>query len=189
MRSAPAETGTLPSAGSKAMPLRRFCVSRARSHNHRFPRRRPVVLLVSLSWSQSRCLILNSLRPISAASYQCNSATWIEPRRYPRAKDRAQFLPRVHQHQRGGLRLPPSLFELRRMANPPYRIPRTCRPICLDGQISDLPVQPPLQKYFRLRLSQITSYPIPSRPIEGRLAIVTDAGRDAVDAAVPARMR
>ena len=63
------------------------------------------------------------------------------------------------------------------------------KPICLDGQISDLPVQPPLQKYFRLRLSQITSYPIPSRPNEGRLAIVTNAGRDAVDAAAPARMR
>jgi hypothetical protein len=27
-------------------------------------------------------------------------------------------------------------------------------------------------------------YPLPSRPTEGRLAIVTDAGRDAVDVAV-----
>jgi len=30
-------------------------------------------------------------------------------------------------------------------------------------------------------------YPPPSRPTEGALAIVIDAGRDAVDAAVPAR--
>ena len=28
-------------------------------------------------------------------------------------------------------------------------------------------------------------YPLPSRPTEGRFAIVTDAGRDAVDADVP----
>jgi hypothetical protein len=32
-------------------------------------------------------------------------------------------------------------------------------------------------------------YPLPSRPTEGRLAIVTNAGRDAVDAAAPARTR
>jgi hypothetical protein len=44
-------------------------------------------------------------------------------------------------------------------------------------------VQPHLQKYFRSRLTQITSQLPPSRPIEGRIAIVTDAGRDAVDAA------
>jgi hypothetical protein len=41
-----------------------------------------------------------------------------------------------------------------------------------------------LQKYFCFRRKQITSYPILSRPIEGRIAIVTDAGRDAVDAEV-----
>jgi hypothetical protein len=44
-------------------------------------------------------------------------------------------------------------------------------------------VQPHSQKYFRSRLTQITSQLPPSRPIEGRIAIVTDAGRDAVDAA------
>jgi hypothetical protein len=52
-----------------------------------------------------------------------------------------------------------------------------------DGLSGDLPVQPLLQKYFRFRLTQITSYPSPSHPTEGRIAIVTDAGRDAVDAA------
>jgi hypothetical protein len=48
-------------------------------------------------------------------------------------------------------------------------------------------VQPHLQKYFRSRLTQITSQLPLSRPKEGRIAIVTDAGRDAVDAAAPAR--
>ena len=38
------------------------------------------------------------------------------------------------------------------------------------------PVQSRLQKYFRFRLTQITSYPSPSRPTEGRFAIVTDVG-------------
>jgi hypothetical protein len=41
-----------------------------------------------------------------------------------------------------------------------------------------------LQKYFCFSESQIKLYDSPSRPTEGRLAIVTDAGRDAVDAAV-----
>src|SRR6266851_6439348 len=52
-----------------------------------------------------------------------------------------------------------------------------------DGQISDLPVQPPLQKYSAFPVGQIisTSSPVPSHS-EGRFAIVTDAGRDAVDA-------
>src|SRR5713226_5542748 len=52
-----------------------------------------------------------------------------------------------------------------------------------DGQISDLPVQPPLQKIFRFPRRANHLYKLgPSRPTEGRLAIVTDAGRDAVDA-------
>jgi len=55
-----------------------------------------------------------------------------------------------------------------------------------DGQISREfllhPVQSRLQKYFRSRLSQITSYRQPSRPTEGRIMIVAYAGRDAVDA-------
>jgi hypothetical protein len=45
------------------------------------------------------------------------------------------------------------------------------------------PVQPHLQKDSRSRLTQITSRTPASRPTEGRIAIVTDAGRDAVDAA------
>jgi hypothetical protein len=50
------------------------------------------------------------------------------------------------------------------------------------GQISELAVQPPLQKYSASRLTQIKSISlaIPSQT-EGRFAIVTDAGRDAVD--------
>jgi hypothetical protein len=44
-----------------------------------------------------------------------------------------------------------------------------------------LAVQPPLQKYFRSLLTQITCVSL-TVPMEGRLAIVTDAGRDAVDA-------
>src|ERR1700733_9698850 len=48
---------------------------------------------------------------------------------------------------------------------------------------NDLHVESPLQKYFHSLLTQITciSLAIPSHT-EGRLAIVTDAGRDAVDA-------
>ena len=45
------------------------------------------------------------------------------------------------------------------------------------------PVQSCLQKYFHSRLTQITSISPPFRPTEGRIAIVTDAGRNAVDAA------
>jgi hypothetical protein len=52
-----------------------------------------------------------------------------------------------------------------------------------DGQISDLPVQPHLQKYFCFRPTQIKSISIDVPPPEGRIAIVTNAGRDAVDAA------
>src|ERR1700676_162646 len=55
-----------------------------------------------------------------------------------------------------------------------------------DGQISwcfaSLPVQPRLQKYFRIRLTRIKSISIASRPTEGRSRVVTSAGRDAVDA-------
>src|SRR6266404_1498933 len=43
-------------------------------------------------------------------------------------------------------------------------------------------VKPVLQKYFALPLTQITSKSKTSCPTEGRLAIVTNAGRDAVDA-------
>jgi hypothetical protein len=51
-----------------------------------------------------------------------------------------------------------------------------------DGQISENRVQPPLKKYSDFPKTQITLYPPPSRPTEGRLMIVTAAGRDAVDA-------
>jgi hypothetical protein len=45
---------------------------------------------------QSRCLILNSLRPIPAASYQCISATWTEP-----SANRARAIPlRLRQRPR-----------------------------------------------------------------------------------------
>jgi hypothetical protein len=57
---------------------------------------------------------------------------------------------------------------------------------CLTGKSVDLvgdgPVQPRLQKYFCFSEIQIRLYDLPSRPTEGRFAIVTDAGRDAVDA-------
>jgi hypothetical protein len=44
------------------------------------------------------------------------------------------------------------------------------------------PVQSRLKKYFRSRQTQITSISPRSRSSQGRIAIVTDAGRDAVDA-------
>ena len=54
-----------------------------------------------------------------------------------------------------------------------------------DGQISEVPVESHFQKYSGFRRTQITfrTSAIPSHS-EGRFAIVTDAGRDAVDAAV-----
>jgi hypothetical protein len=52
----------------------------------------------------------------------------------------------------------------------------------LDGRVAELAVHPLLQKYLRSSPKQITSLVAPSRPTEGRIAIVTDAGRDAVDA-------
>jgi hypothetical protein len=53
------------------------------------------------------------------------------------------------------------------------------------GPVGDLPVQPPLQKYFCFPEPQIRTNDLPSRPTEGRHAIVTAAGRDAVDADAP----
>jgi len=46
-----------------------------------------------------------------------------------------------------------------------------------------LAVQSCLQKYFCFRLTQIKSISLAVPPHRGRIAIVTDAGRDAVDAA------
>jgi hypothetical protein len=55
-----------------------------------------------------------------------------------------------------------------------------------DGQISDLPVQPLLQKYFLFAPNpNHFTYYCRLVPFEGRLAIVTDAGRDAVDVDAP----
>ena len=49
------------------------------------------------------------------------------------------------------------------------------------------PVQPRTQKYFCFSEMQISLCGLPSRPERGALAIVTNVGRGAVDAAVPAR--
>jgi hypothetical protein len=54
-----------------------------------------------------------------------------------------------------------------------------------DGQITEFPVQPFLKNFSKISLRctpKSNLYPLPSCPTEGRLAIVTDAGRDAVDA-------
>jgi hypothetical protein len=53
------------------------------------------------------------------------------------------------------------------------------------GQFIAPRVQPHLQKFSDFPKTQITLYPSPSRPTEGRFAIVTNAGRDAVDADAP----
>jgi hypothetical protein len=45
-----------------------------------------------------------------------------------------------------------------------------------------LPVQSLSKKYSDFPKSQINLYPQPSTPLEGRIAIVTDAGLDAVAA-------
>jgi hypothetical protein len=52
-------------------------------------------------------------------------------------------------------------------------------------QLSELAVQPHLQKYFCFSEPQIKANDSSSRPTEGRHAIVTAAGRDAVDADAP----
>jgi hypothetical protein len=53
------------------------------------------------------------------------------------------------------------------------------------GQFIGPRVQPLSKKYSDFPKTQITLYPPPSRPTEGRLAIVTAAGRGAVDADAP----
>jgi hypothetical protein len=45
-----------------------------------------------------------------------------------------------------------------------------------------LPVQPRSKKYSDFPKTQITLYSSPSTPLEGRIAIVRDAGLDAMDA-------
>jgi hypothetical protein len=60
---------------------------------------------------------------------------------------------------------------------------------CLTGKSSRqfiaLRVQPCLKKYSGFPKSQITGKFPPSCPTEGRFAIVTDAGQDAVDVEAP----
>jgi hypothetical protein len=65
------------------------------------------------------------------------------------------------------------------------RVPSLYPPvICPGGRRCNFPVESPLQKYFASPVGQIIStnsrHPV---PLQGRIAIVTDAGWDAVDAA------
>jgi hypothetical protein len=53
-----------------------------------------------------------------------------------------------------------------------------------DGLSEKSPVQPHLQKYFASRFAQIKSITRAVSSHRGAIAIVTDAGRDAVDADV-----
>jgi hypothetical protein len=66
-------------------------------------------------------------------------------------------------------------------------LPRANQQMRMTLRSGDLPVgqktvQPRLQKYSCFVPTQITSLITPSRPTEGRFAVVTNAGRDAVDA-------
>src|SRR5258708_33652531 len=58
-----------------------------------------------------------------------------------------------------------------------------------DGQISHFLSSPACKNIPLLRRPKSLLYPPPSRPTEGRIAIVTDAGRDAVDAAASGTQR
>ena len=58
-------------------------------------------------------------------------------------------------------------------------------PALTGGQISNSAVQSHLQKYFRFRIAQITSTSAAVLSPRGALAIVTNAGQDAMDADVP----
>jgi hypothetical protein len=59
-----------------------------------------------------------------------------------------------------------------------------------DGRAVENPVESPLQKYFASPVGQIIStYSRRPTPQEGRIAIVTDAGWDAVDAAASCTRR
>src|SRR3981081_2737788 len=62
------------------------------------------------------------------------------------------------------------------------RAERTLAP-CDDLPVGQFCVESPLQKYFRSHSPQITSRTFRIPPHRGALAIVTNAGRDAVDAA------
>ena len=51
-----------------------------------------------------------------------------------------------------------------------------------DGLFFKSPVQPSFEKFCASRFTQINSITPPSTPKEGRIAIVTNAGLDAMDA-------
>jgi hypothetical protein len=51
-----------------------------------------------------------------------------------------------------------------------------------DGLFGELPVKSPLQKYIASRFGRHSFIDSLSRPIRGALAIVTNVGRDAMDA-------
>jgi hypothetical protein len=61
--------------------------------------------------------------------------------------------------------------------------PRAKRVICPTGCIRDLMSSPPAKNIPLSLLLKSALQPAPSHPHEGRIAIVTDAGWDAVDAA------
>jgi hypothetical protein len=56
-----------------------------------------------------------------------------------------------------------------------------------DGQITIFVSSPVCKNKFLLTSPKSSLQASPSRPIEGRIAIVTDAGRDVVDAAAHVR--
>jgi hypothetical protein len=64
----------------------------------------------------------------------------------------------------------------------PARAGLRAKPYFLNRINVICPVQSGLQKYSGFRAPQITFITPPSRPTRGALAIVIDAGRDAVDA-------
>src|SRR5665811_2216187 len=72
-------------------------------------------------------------------------------------------------------RVTPSAFALRATADRSADLP--------DGLFGSSAVQPPFQKNSPSRSTQIKSTTLVVPPHRGRIAIVTDAGRDAVDAA------
>jgi hypothetical protein len=65
---------------------------------------------------------------------------------------------------------------------PPFELRRTCRLICPTGK-SPISLSSPSRKNISVfTIPKSLLYPLPFRPTEGRIAIVTDAGRNAVDA-------
>jgi hypothetical protein len=74
-----------------------------------------------------------------------------------------------------------------RWHEPDCKLPRTPAGLRVKSNFSSRinviwAVQSCSKKYSDFPKSQITLYPRPSTPLEGRIAIVTDAGLDAMDA-------